>query len=498
MAAKSTVSQSTGVFAVAFCFVCFVLGYSSYLIQIGEDLAIQAEALAPGGLRIRLEALDNIIMGGGFAGTLTAVVLNMADGLALGLIFFAVGYLVLGYISPSKQLHKAGEKAPKPKLLNGECMAEIQGSDMMIALPHFPGQDSKTVAGIVDRNPYHQIFYRIKRLMPRVASGVEMTPHRKLHVAIYSMLSAHPNVPASIGTHHADASLFEHSKAVSVKVREYFQKIGRKEPLAELAGLAHDLDKLLAYKETADGWVKNVKATHHNRFAAYIVSTQPEFRHLPAEDQNTLVLALRYYHDPDQLPIGTTLRTEQLVNALRISDGYTIQEEKAAGIESIEEESLEIINTALQHTIKELNINSYISSNEHAGGWTTPALEYVLIPMSTVLEKIGKHLTSTLVRKLQLDHETRTFSHPAASLIVQQLKSKGLLMESYKEFSSEDGLYDCRIGNTRFRAVLMVEKRALENELPGLAAKWESCKYRIRITGATKDNTLQGESDVEE
>lgn len=325
-----------------------------------------------------------------------------------------------------------------------------------------------------------------------------MTPLKRLYLAIYEMLKAHPDVPASIGGHHADAPLFQHSLTVAEKMQAYYKERGRYEPLAPIAGLAHDLDKLLAYKRSGDKWVKNVSATHHNKYAAYIVITQPEWRELPEDDRNTLVLALRYYHDPENLPIGASNRTEALILALRMCDGYAIREEKKSGVQTLNDDQLEAIEKALLDTISELNINGYLSKNGHAGGWTTPALEYVITPMSTVLELLGKHLPAELNRKLQLDHETRTFKHPAAKLISERLNKLGMLMTTYKTLSSEMGLYDCRIGTARFTSVLMLNKDELETLLPGLNEKWGAAAYRIRIVKPTEDNSVQGDNDIED
>jgi hypothetical protein len=498
MATKPTVKQNTGVFASAVIGITLVLGYTYYLIQTKQHLDVQAIALASSWVQIKPQWAKQIVSEGGFAGTLCALLLIMFQGVLYAGAAFVVGYFGLKHFE-TKPSQKSPADQKTSDALSGINTAEILGSELMVMLPKYPGlKKGSLLGGAIDKEPYQQNFYRIQQAPLTVKEGVEMTPHRKLYLAIYAMLKAHPDVPASIGGHHADAPLFEHSIAVAKKVQAHYIERGKKEPLAAIAGLGHDLDKLLAYKKSDDGWVKNVNATHHNKYAAYIVSTQPAFRELPEDDRNTLVYALRYYHDPENLPIGATNRTETLIQILRLCDGFTIKEEKAAGIENLTDEQLESIQKAILNTLSELNINGYLNKAEHAGGWTTPALEYVITPMSTLLEQLGKHLPVELNRKMQLDHETRTFNHPAAKLVSQQLDQAGLLMTSYKSFASEVGLYDCRIGTSRFRAVLMIQKSVLDKLIPGLQQKWESCAYRIRITNATEDSTVQRDSDVDE
>lgn len=498
MATKPTVQQNTGVFATTFCCVALVLGYSYYLTQTNQQLDVQAAALAQHWYQLKPLWVRQLISAGGFVGTLCAVLLMMFQGILYCAIAFGATYLGVKHFTKKAEAQTV-ESTPQAKAARGVNSAEIPGSVLMVMLPKYPGSaKGQWLGGTIDKNPYQQDFYCIEKAHIPVKEGVEMTPLKRLYIAIYGMLKAHPDVPASIGGHHADAPLFEHSLSVAKKVQAYYKERGRIEPLATIAGLAHDLDKLLAYKRNGDGWVKNVSATHHNKYAAYIVSTQPEFRELPEEDRNTLVLSLRYYHDPDNLPIGASNRTEALIQALRMCDGYAIKEEKAAGVESLNEDQLESIEKALLDTISELNINGYLSKNGHAGGWTTPALEYVITPMSTVLELLGKHLSVELNRKLQLDHETRTFKHPAAKLVSDRLHKLGLLMTTYKTISSEIGLYDCRIGTTRFTSVLMLSKQVLEKLLPGLQEKWGTAAYRIRIVKATEDNAVQGDNDIED
>lgn len=497
MSSKTSVTPFTGMVSLLVCISICVLLYTAYLIQTHQHLDIQAAALAPSKWRWVPDVIGQLIIKGGYLGTLAAVISQMMNGLLIAAASFAAAYSLFWYFSDVEPDEADQDKDDTDSSI-GENDAEIRGSELMIILPKYRVAGTKVMeGGMVDKNPYRQVFYRISKLNPKVNAAAATTPVHKLYIAIYAMLNAHPEVPASVGTHHADASLKDHSIAVSKKVAAYFKKQGKVETLAAVAGLAHDLDKLLAYKRKGDKWEKNVNATHHNRYSAYIVSTQPEFNEMAEDDRNTLSLALRYYHDPHNLPLGASQRVEALISALRVCDGFTIQEEKKEAISSIDDSSLEVIDQALVDTIKELNINGYMSKEEHAGGWTTPALEFVLTPMSTILEKIGKHLTPELVRKLQLDHETRTFSHPSGRLFCERLLIKNLLITTYKTFSSSSGLYDCRIGNTRFKAVLMLDKRSLNDLLPGYTEKWDTSPYRIRITSATSDITVQDAPEEE-
>lgn len=498
MATKPSVKQNTGLFSVAFCVIALVLGYTYYLMQTGKQLDVQAVALASSWYQVKPQWAKEIVSEGGYAGTLMAVIVIMFQGLLYCGAAYLAGYF--GFRALDSKQSTPAKAAPTAKEApSGVNSAEIRGSELMVMLPKYPGPNKgQMLGGAIDKAPYKQDFYRIDLVSVKTKEGAELTVYRQLTLALYGMLKAHPDVPASIGGHHADASLFEHSVTVAKKMQAFFTDQGKTEPLAYIAGLAHDMDKLLAYKKSGDKWVKNGNATHHSKYSAYVVSTQAAYHLLPEDERNSLVLALRYYHDPDNLPIGASNRTESLIKALRFCDGYAIQEEKVAGIESLNDDNMDAVEKALVNTIRELNINNYMGTSGYAGGWTTPALDYVLSPMSTVLEMLGKHLPAELTRKLQLDHGTRTFAHPASKVVCERLNKLGLLMTSYKNYSSENGLYDTRVGGTRFRSVLMLQKSVLDELAPGLIEKWGTPAYGIRITGATKDITVQEESDVDD
>lgn len=501
MATKPTVKKNTGVFAVTFCCIALLLGYAYYLIQTGQHLQVQALALKSNWYELKPLWARQQVAAGGFSGTVSALLLMMFQGLLYCCLALTLAYSAMKHW-PGAGDERRGQSGSTRKDTDvndtGTNSAEIPGSVLFIALPKYASAGrGDALGGSVDANPYTQDFYRIKQARVSVRGNQEITIYRKLYVALFRMLLAHPDVPASIGGHHADATLFDHSLAVSKKVVAFYAEKGKSEPLAAVAGLAHDMDKLLAYKLDGGKWTKNVKATHHNKYSAYIVSTQPEFRELPEDDRNALVLALRYYHAPENLPLGSSYRTEQLIQALRFCDGYAIQEEKIAGVESLTQEHLQALEKGILDTISELNINGYLSKEGYAGGWTSPALEFALTPMSTLLELIGKHLPGEVTKKLQLDSATRTFAHPAVRLVSERLDNMGLLMTSYKTFESPIGLYDCKIGSQGFRAVLMIQKTVLETLLPGLQEKWGTSVYKVRIKGASTDMKNVGDDEAE-
>ena len=495
----STVKPSSGIFALVTLMALATLGYTYYLIATEQHLDYQAAALVPVLYMYQPDAAMHLISAVGFSGTLVAVLVKTGNAIFLGGILFTLIYAI-GLLRLDREKADEAKKRKSPIGATGEYSCDIPGSQMIISIPD--SRDYKTgavVKGLHDTQPYREAFFRCNRVTPTLKRQ-PATQLEELYVALYSMLAAHPDVPASVGAHHADTSLFEHSRSISNAVVKYMQDRGWDEPVAKVAGLAHDMDKLLAYSRKDDAWVKNRNCTHHNSYSAFVVSNQPEFQkvsgdkfvagfHIGDDDRTTLVLALRYYHHPEMLPNDANQRVERLVQALRHVDGQVIAAEKKSGIEQAKEAegTYSLLHEALLETIRELNINAYLGSGR-AGGWTKDAVEFVIVPMSTILEFIPPHLPTQLSRQLQVTVETKSYHHPAIPMLLESLEQMGLLMHQYKEMTSEKGLFDVRIGVQTFTACVLLSKAPLADMLPTIVTKWGMTQYGIKIRKPTVDS----------
>lgn len=483
----STVKPSSGIFALVTVLSVTTIGYTYYLIASNKHLDYQAAALKPVWYKSQPALLMDMVSDGGFTGTLIAVLMSIANTVLIGIIAFVLVYGV-GLARSEKRSKKASEKGGDPSSVSGEYDCRINGSEMIISIPD--SKDYKTgrvIKGVYDTAPYQETFFRCTRAAVPTRRPAE-TALEKLYVALYSMLAAHPDVPASVGAHHADVPLFEHSLAISKALKKYMQDHDWNEPVALVAGLAHDMDKLMAYTRKGSGWVKNRSCTHHNSYSAFVVSNQPEFREVEQDDRITLILALRYYHHPEMLPNDASQRVERLVQALRHVDGQVIAAEKKSGIEQAKEaeNTYALLTTAILETIRTLNINAYLGTGK-AGGWTKDAIEFVIIPMSTILEFIPPHLPTQLSRQLQVTVETKSYHHPAIPIILECLDQMGILMRDYKAMTSEKGLFDVRIGVQTFTACVLLDKAPLAEMLPTVVTKWGMTQYGIKMRKPTVD-----------
>ncbi|MGP0171091.1 HD domain-containing protein [Pseudomonas sp. NCHU5208] len=469
-------------------FVVLVCGYAAFLEYTGKALDYQADSLAPSWFMFQPAVIISLISDGGPIGTLTAVAVNILHSCFFAALVFSGGTLGFAkYFTPRNQTKapEASTTQPAP----GLYPCAIEGSVMMISIPG--GTDPATgqaTQGIVDTDPFTQIFLRVDR-KPIVTKRPPSTPIEKLEVALYELLAAHPTVPASVGHHHADANLYEHSLSIANAVVGYFRERGITEPLARVAGLAHDVDKLLAYQEKSPGnWVKRKDATHHNTFSAFVVAQQPEFALLDQDDKHVLTIALRYYHHPDKLPEHTHERVERLVSAIRHADGNVIRAEKSSGVESAREANSTsgLLDAALEKMFSTANIND-IHSTGLSWGWTKEALEFVVMPMSRLIESIGAFLPGELARQLQLGVETRRFDHPSIPVLLDALNRNSLLITEHKDMVSSTGLFDVKISTKPWRSCVLLSKDRLEEIVPTAVPKWGNTSFTVRVVRATVD-----------
>lgn len=501
MATKpASVSSSSGLIALTTVVVALIVGYAYYLVDVGRALDFQAEMLGPSRYLVKPAFIIKLISQGGFIGTATAVALKVVHAMLIAAVVYFLATVVISLVLKPK----TKEEAIKQSELSSDGLrqqvfdAGIEGSEMVISIPDTVDPvTGERIAGIFDANPYQQSFFRLDS-KPVVLSREPSSPVEELQHQILEILAAHSELPASVGNHHADATLRAHSLDVAKKVKAVMARQGRQDPLGTLIGLSHDLDKLLAYQKKGDTWVKNNKATHHNTYSAYIVSNLPAFKNLDKDDQNALVLVLRYYHHPAQLPLNSGVRVEHLIQAIREADGWGIRDEKMSGIASAREnpEISSLLSDALTQFLADADINRY-KGGTHADGWTVNAVEYVIVPASTILERLHNYLPGKLSKQLQLNVETRIFGHPAIEVIREALIEMGLLMEEFKEISSPTGLFDVKVGQKRFSACFLLNKAVLQNMMPSMVHKWGMTNYGLRVRGATHVGLDDSDDDHE-
>ena len=487
---NTAIKPSSGVIALLTMLTLVVFGYAYYLTEAGRGLDYQAAALGPAWYMFKPVTVLKWISEGGYPGTLAAVAINLLHAMFYAAMVFCIGNLGFSrFYAPRNRASDPQDQEVLDPAVSGLFACEIEGSTIMVSIP--AGKDPKTgatIEGVYDTDPFNQTFLRCDRVAVQTARIPE-TPIEKLQIALYEILRAHPGVPASVGHHHADASLMDHSIAISKVVSAYMRDKGWTEPLARVAGLAHDLDKLLAYQEKGQGvWVKRKDATHHNTYSAYLVAQQPEFKLLPTDDQFTLTMALRYYHHPQMLPKNAGVRCERLLQAIRHADGTVIKTETDGGIEAAKKapNTTDLVAEAIDRFLQEADINGYMGGHLPAG-WTKDALSFVVVPMSKLIETLGQYLPVELSRQLQLNVDSRNYGHQAIPVIQDALKKLDLLLLEHKEKVSKTGLFDVMVGVKKWQACVLLDKEKIAEMIPTIFPKWGMTAFAIKRINPTVD-----------
>jgi hypothetical protein len=198
------------------------------------------------------------------------------------------------------------------------------------------------------------------------------------------------------------------------------------------------------------------------------------------------------------LPINAGERVERLVSAIKHADGNVIQAEKASGIVNAQAASntATILESAIEQFLSMADINAYQRSH-NAAGWTKDALEFVIIPMSRVIEEIGQFIPNDLSRQLQLNVDTRNFNHPAIPVLKEALDKLGLLLLKNKGLESPTALWDVKIGMKQFKACLLLDKDRISEMVPTIVPKWGMAAYDIKVLRPTLDK-MQNDAESED
>lgn len=498
MSAKnSTVKGSSAAIALVVMLCLATLAYCYYLMESNKALDYQASALEPVWYMLKPLVITRLIAAGGFGGTLTAVLMNTLHSMIAAAAAYSV--ITLAFANMAAPRVAAKTALAKPNEVQGEMPCEIPGSKMVVIVPpNVDAKSQKKIEGIYDDDPYNQVFFRIDK-QPLSLSREPRDAIEALQVSVLEMFAAHDTLPASITDHHSEASLKDHSIAVSKLMLAVMERMEWHDPLTRLVGLAHDLDKMLAYTKSSSGaWVKTKDATHHNTYSAYILQYQPGFADLSPEDQRTLVLTLRYYHHPKDLPMHSGERVGRLIQAIREADGLVIQSEQSNGIAAAEgsESTIGILKNALTKFIADCDVNQH-KGGRQAAGWTLEGLEFVAIPASTILEGLPAFLPPQLTKQLQLTIDTRRYRHPALPVIMTSLNQMGLLLSAHKAITSATQLFDVRVGVMTFSACMLLDKTEIQSLLPNTTKNWGNAKLGLRVQRETLDASAQETPDDE-
>ena len=170
-------------------------------------------------------------------------------------------------------------------------------------------------------------------------SGNVPAHHMPLINQLLGYLQAHPD--AFCGDGHS-TTLLEHHLGV---IDEAFEYEGA-DPLLPLAAAAHDIGKTVSHAKQDGQWVR---LSYHDKQSGRLLAKFPAWWELPEDERAILLLAVKYEHSPNLMPVAFpglsskgVRRAVTLLQQLREIDGLATRGEKRKVLENLNVQELAI------------------------------------------------------------------------------------------------------------------------------------------------------------
>lgn len=297
---------------------------------------------------------------------------------------------------------------------------------------------------------------------------------------ILSAFAASPDQPASLSDHlNVQGGLIEHTaRTVEAIVSITKDQSGGEKKLCYLMALCHDLGKLFAYRKEGSEWVD--RRLPHDRISALIVAGLPEFyTELSPTDREILLHALRYYHNPEELPTSAPPASYPLMEWMRQADAAASEQEKEISRRQVSGIKPYLWDAFLS-ALPEINVNRY--QGGYPEGFT--AGEIVFLLEHALRERTLDRLSREQKEKLPIRRPAGRL-HPAWPLQVEVLKEKGILVEEVAgKRANPSALFNIVASSITYKCVVALSTEALTALAPDVVGRWKQCTpYEIRIAG---------------
>ena len=372
----------------------------------------------------------------------------------IGMFVLAVGILMIGWLAVEFLSKKSQEEQPS------------RGSSWVSVIPDQPIDFRSPLA-----DPKGTRLYEIAERMGFLSPLTER---------ITACFAAVPDHPASIQDHlNVPGGLIEHTaRTIDAMAHLADGRPEEERKLLLLMALCHDLGKLFAYDRHGSGW--NDRRLAHDRISALIVAGLPEFyTGLSPAQRDTLLLALRYYHNPEELPTSAPPNCYTVLEMMHKADAIAYEQEKQLSLQQVEGVKPHL-SKALSSALPRLNINRY--QGGYPDGFT--AGEIVFILEHALREKTLEQLPQELQQKLPIRRPSGRL-HPAWPLLVEVMKEQGILMEEVEgRRTNPSALFNITASGINYKCVVALSLKSVEAMAPEAVALWMQCQpYEVKIAG---------------
>lgn len=308
---------------------------------------------------------------------------------------------------------------------------------------------------------------------PMLEAAKALTPaERQLSEELLQLLLAQPDHFAG---HGHGVGLLEHTLNVVTEAA------GRCTPefrLPLVAALAHDIGKLVTFKPDGNGGWR--RQGLHSRESARILATLPAFQQLPELHRDALLLAVKYDHAPNKMPM---LRGERepgllalrVISALSQADRSATAAEKDRNLEKIKPEDLlwqDFINFLRDAPIVQRGKKGAANQVNNP-----PDSPYLYIYEAPWRDAAIPRLPAEVAAALDLTRRDAGKVAKYTRILVERLRKEGLLVEQHAELAVTEAnpLWDIQSGTGEkavvLRGILVLKADAL----------WKLLNYRISV-----------------
>lgn len=279
---------------------------------------------------------------------------------------------------------------------------------------------------------------------------------RQLLEEVIGTMAAHPE--AYPGEGHGDLTLLQHTLNVVEKV--VIQRPN--EPLAVVAAAAHDLGKITSFRKDKKGHWERIR--WHDKESARLLALLPAFWDLPTAKRSALILATKYGHSMDTMPMHpdpeVNKLAEQLAAPVKLADGQATKEEKQRFLEDVDASNMPVSELVLRAFKEALPVmvfqNPGLPAGVKAVGWKKDGKLYFI--EHQVREQSMKHMDAHLRAALGGTRRETTRIAPFSLEFMRVLEAKGWLVREIGaiKLTMEEALWNVHSGTKEFKGVIIM------------------------------------------
>ncbi|MFQ5779162.1 MAG: HD domain-containing protein [Nitrospiria bacterium] len=297
---------------------------------------------------------------------------------------------------------------------------------------------------------------------------------------ILGCFAASPDHPASVSDHlNIPGGLIEHTaRTVKAMARMAEGRIDDERWLCYLMALCHDLGKLFAYEKIAGSWID--RRLPHDRISSLIVAGMPElYTELHPPQRTALILAIRYYHNPEETPTIAPPLSYTLLELMHKADADAHEEEKGLARRQVEGVK-PFLWEAFLSALPRINVNR--CRGGYPEGFTAGEIVFVL--EHALRERTLDQLPKEMQERLPIRRPTGRL-HPAWPVLVEVLREKGILVEEVEgRRVNPSALFNITATGTTYKCVVPLRIGSLADLAPEAVKPWrDSLPYEVRIAG---------------